>query len=60
MKNQMGNLLGATLVLSLCSATFPWAFRSHAVTVEIPIYTLGSGDRVKDSVFGESDRSGEF
>jgi len=27
---------------------------------EIPVYTLGAGDKVKVSVFGESDLSGEF
>lgn len=28
--------------------------------VDIPVYTLGSGDRVKITVFGEDDLSGQF
>ncbi len=60
MKPLLRNLLGAGIVLALCSVNYTPDFDAHAATTGIPVYTLGSGDRVKVSVFGESDLSGEF
>ena len=53
-------LLGAAIVFTICSVNIISTAKPRAAGVEIPVYTLGAGDRVKVSVFAESDLSGEF
>ncbi len=60
MKFILRNFFGAALVVALYAGTIPQSSSLHAAETEIPVYTLGAGDRVKVSVFGENDLSGEF
>ena len=60
MKFLLRNLFCAALVFALCSGNILPASNVRAAVVDIPVYTLGAGDRVKVSVFGETDLSGEF
>jgi protein involved in polysaccharide export with SLBB domain len=60
MNNHLGNLTGAALLLALCLVAFSPTQGARAAEMEIPVYTLGAGDRVKVTVFGENDLSGEF
>ncbi len=60
MKYLLRNVLSAAFVFALCSVNFLPASNARAAVADAPVYTLGAGDRVKVSVFGESDLSGEF
>jgi polysaccharide biosynthesis/export protein VpsN len=60
MKYLLRNVLSAAFIFALCSVNFFPASNVRAAVASIPVYTLGAGDRVKVSVFGESDLSGEF
>lgn len=60
MNHLVRHLLSAVFVLALWPANFSPISGARAAVIDVPIYTLGSGDRIKVSVFGESDLSGEF
>jgi len=60
MKSLLRNVLGAAFGFALCTAGILPTSNVWAAVADIPVYTLGAGDRVKVSVFGESDLSGEF
>lgn len=59
MKKPVRVLAAAFVAFAACLVTVP-AGPVRAAEVEMPIYTLGAGDRVKVTVFGEDDLSGEF
>ncbi|NQU72285.1 MAG: polysaccharide biosynthesis/export family protein [Rhodospirillales bacterium] len=60
MKHFPRYFFGAALIVAICAGTIPQSSSLQAAVTEIPVYTLGAGDKVKVSVFGESDLSGEF
>jgi polysaccharide biosynthesis/export protein VpsN len=51
---------GAMLLVALFAGTIPQFSSLHAAATGTPVYRLGAGDKVRVSVFGERDLSGEF
>ncbi len=49
----------AVIIFTACFLVFPTMDGSRAA-VDMPVYLLGSGDRVKVTIFGEEDLSGQF
>lgn len=60
MKYLLRNVISAAFVFAFCSVNFLPASNVRAAVADVLVYTLGAGDRVKVSVFGESDLSGQF
>ena len=50
----------SALAVLICLIPLSGTAASEKVAAEIPIYTLGSGDKVRINVFNHSDLSGEF
>lgn len=50
----------ATMIVSACATTVLPAGTAQVTPGEVPEYLLGPGDRVRVTVFGEQELSGEF